>query len=380
MTLNNKQATLAQDKTDVNACRLNASCAARHAISLGLHRKSSYAGLSEQEADERCRFFWSIYNHDKSVSLTLGQPSILQDHDIDVEVYRPSPNIAFAPYDRANAAFHRFARIEGMIYNRLYSASALKKSNEERLAIAGELSQTLEDWWHHDFIQEDPDCYGLEFFRVIYIIPAKVTWYSMVSTVHRGTYATSTSPGTLTNACYQAACRAIECHLEALEQTLTFSNGRLIRVYLSWNLLYGTFTPIIVVFLHVISSFDGRDLELLLQFYNSLKDLRDLPEGTARFRNACGIFCSVAKAYVGSRDILPSTAAVPAEAIIRREDVQQAFDASQMSGYAMANTDTAMNWEQFDPSNLDGMYNFVDNWMDGTQQTMDFLNMDLGPF
>lgn len=212
---------------------------------------------------------------------------------------------------------------------------------------------------------------------MIYIVPTKVQWYSLVSTIHRGTYATSASPGTITPACYQAAVSSIEAHLEALEQTRGFISGDMVRVYLSWNLLYGTFTPVIVVFLHVISSFDGRDLELLLQFYNSLQDLPDPSEGTIRFRNACAIFCSVAKAWVGSRDIAASTAPAQTEAIVRREDIQQAFDPAQMTGYNNAGADSTINWGQFDPSNLDGMYTFVDNWMDGTQQSIDFLNMDL---
>ncbi|KAF2162556.1 hypothetical protein M409DRAFT_69123 [Zasmidium cellare ATCC 36951] len=349
-------ATWGQDRTDVNTCWMNTSCAARHALSLGLHRKASYADLTAEDANNRRRLFWSIYTHDKSVSLTLGQSPTIQDDDIDVEMFDASPDPRFAPWDHANQAFYNMAKIEGMIYTRLYTAAALRKTNEERLAIAAELEQSLKNWWQQ-------------------YMP--VVWYSLISTIHRGTYATSASPGTITPACYQAACRSIECHLEALDHTRGFVNGEMVHVYLSWNLLYGTFTPIIVVFLHVISSFDGRDLELLLQFYNSLENLPDSSEGTTRFRNACAIFCSVAKAYVGTNAMVPSTAPVQTEAIVRREDIQQAFDPAQMTGYSNAAQNSALNWGQFDPSNLDGMYTFVDNWMDGTQQSIDFLNMDL---
>ncbi|KAK4494571.1 hypothetical protein PRZ48_013927 [Zasmidium cellare] len=313
---------------------------------------------------------------DNTKALRIASPTI-QDDDIDVDMFEASSDPKFAPWDHANQAFYNFAKIEGMIYSRLYTAAALRKTNEERLAIAAELEQSLKNWWQQYMPAEVPDCYGLEYFKTIYIVPTKVVWYSLISTIHRGTYATSASPGTITPACYQAACRSIESHLEALNHTRGFVNGEMVHVYLSWNLLYGTFTPIIVVFLHVISTFDGRDLELLLQFYNSLENLPDPSEGTIRFRNACAIFCSVAKAYVGTNAMVPSTAPVQTEAIVRREDIQQAFDPAQMTGYNSAGADSTLNWGQFDPSNLDGMYTFVDNWMDGTQQSIDFLNMDL---
>lgn len=126
---------------------MNTSCAARHALSLGLHRKASYAGLTAEDANNRRRLFWSIYTHDKSVSLTLGQSPTIQDDDIDVDMFDASPDPRFAPWDHANQAFYNMAKIEGMIYTRLYTAAALRKTNEERLAIAAELEQSLKNWW-----------------------------------------------------------------------------------------------------------------------------------------------------------------------------------------------------------------------------------------
>ncbi|KAJ5618835.1 hypothetical protein N7510_002819 [Penicillium lagena] len=63
--------------------------AVRHAVELGLHRNLRGARarqLSAEDMEIRHRVFWSAYLLDRAVSLTLGRPFALADHDIDVPV------------------------------------------------------------------------------------------------------------------------------------------------------------------------------------------------------------------------------------------------------------------------------------------------------
>ncbi|KAL2424458.1 hypothetical protein ABEF95_010617 [Exophiala dermatitidis] len=56
----------------------------------GLHRcPLRYAQLSSEECEIRKRIFWSAYALDRHCNLSLGDPNIIQDDDIDVCLYGP---------------------------------------------------------------------------------------------------------------------------------------------------------------------------------------------------------------------------------------------------------------------------------------------------
>ncbi|EXJ91587.1 hypothetical protein A1O3_00135 [Capronia epimyces CBS 606.96] len=64
----------------------------------GLHRcPLRYAQLSLEECEIRKRIFWSAYALDRHCNLSLGDPNIIQDDDIDVCLYGPELHKAGGP-------------------------------------------------------------------------------------------------------------------------------------------------------------------------------------------------------------------------------------------------------------------------------------------
>ena len=58
----------------------------RLATSLGLHKSRPSANLVEEEMAKRA--FWSLYNLDRLIAVTLGRPLGLADDDITVDLPR----------------------------------------------------------------------------------------------------------------------------------------------------------------------------------------------------------------------------------------------------------------------------------------------------
>jgi hypothetical protein len=55
-------------------------------IELGLHRRRSLKKIS-LKSELRKRLFWSCYYWDREISIAMGRPFSISDHDIDVEVW-----------------------------------------------------------------------------------------------------------------------------------------------------------------------------------------------------------------------------------------------------------------------------------------------------
>lgn len=93
---------------------------------------------------------------DKTLSLNLGRPSSFPDYDIDVKVFSPSQDSRFRPWDRAFIAFIEFSKLQGRIYDELYSVRAQKETPEIRSKVVEDLSGQFYAW-HLEF----KEVYGL---------------------------------------------------------------------------------------------------------------------------------------------------------------------------------------------------------------------------
>ena len=126
------------------------SAAMKLAHRMGLHRQCQDPNISAAEIEERKWVFWIAYSLEKDLSLRMGQPSVQDDDDMDVEL----------PYEIDNNLIHsggltrincfnfraRLAMIQGQIYKRLYSVKATKRTLAERVAAATELEAMLRSW------------------------------------------------------------------------------------------------------------------------------------------------------------------------------------------------------------------------------------------
>lgn len=116
-------------------------------MSLGYHRKASLRNDPLDQADEKRAAFWAFYAIDKNLSLTLGFSPTIQDYDVDAEMFQVSPEPSVAVWDKASVAIMELCRIQGLIYQDLYSIQALGATAERRAQNVNALSQRLERWY-----------------------------------------------------------------------------------------------------------------------------------------------------------------------------------------------------------------------------------------
>ena len=65
----------------------------RLCIGLGFHRRASLNNSTFLVAEMRKRIFWACYCMDRQLSITLGRPFAISDHDIDIDVGLPGLTI-----------------------------------------------------------------------------------------------------------------------------------------------------------------------------------------------------------------------------------------------------------------------------------------------
>ncbi len=140
----------AQQDSRPYLCWTFVSAGARLCQILGYHRQMVIARDPPKLAEMKRQFFWMLYMMDKALSLNLGRTSCFPDYDIDVDLCTPSTNPKFRPWDQAMVAFVEFSRLQGCMYDDLYSAKARRQQPEVRSRAIEELSSRFSSW-HKSF-------------------------------------------------------------------------------------------------------------------------------------------------------------------------------------------------------------------------------------
>lgn len=138
---------MAQEEGRPSLCWTLCSSAARQVMSMGYHRKASLRNDPPDLADDKRAVFWGLYAIDKNLSLTLGFSPTIQDYDVDAEMFSISSDPKVAVWDKASIAIVDLCRIQGLIYQHLYSLQALNTAAETKAQSAHDLSQRLEKWY-----------------------------------------------------------------------------------------------------------------------------------------------------------------------------------------------------------------------------------------
>ncbi|PCG97444.1 Transcription factor [Penicillium occitanis (nom. inval.)] len=127
---------------------------------LGLHNHVASSHLDRVQRRQHTRVFWLAYILDKDLSLRAQQPSFQLDDDIDVELPSSWPmttddndNTAgiVVTVDRTARMNYflarvKLAKIEGHIYDCLYSTRALNQSLEERRTARENMTTAIYEW------------------------------------------------------------------------------------------------------------------------------------------------------------------------------------------------------------------------------------------
>lgn len=110
---------------------------------LGMHSIVAMANDDAETKREKLRLFWMIYLQEKGLSLRLGRSSTIRDSDVTVPSLAPNPRADTAIFGQLQK-WTELARIQGMVYDQIYSPAALIQPQAVRTARARRLASVLE--------------------------------------------------------------------------------------------------------------------------------------------------------------------------------------------------------------------------------------------
>jgi hypothetical protein len=207
------------------------STAAKHCLTLGYHREDRLASLPSLEGDRIRWLFWHVYVSDKNLSSRLGRTSTIQDFDVDTRHRIISNDLGKMPWEYAFNSFIELSRLQGQIYESLYSASATKRGQAERLSIASHLESQLTHWYGDWTGQRSNLAYAKERFDMVFG-PASIIYFSILTLLHRGT-TMSTSAHDISPACFDAAQQGLKAHMKYYPR-LASSGPQALTSYAGW--------------------------------------------------------------------------------------------------------------------------------------------------
>ncbi|KAL2846076.1 hypothetical protein BJX68DRAFT_129594 [Aspergillus pseudodeflectus] len=275
------------------------STASRLCQALDFHRKSSLEGTSAKEKERRLAVFWSIYCMDRALSLRLGRAPTIPDYDIDL----PSnfePTDVGEPWITAFGLWVQLARIQGLVYEKLYSPAALRQDPKFRMAEARSLAARMQDDVMYPFEKIYPLLNNMNRVESIYIQCDEVCRYSTLTLIYRAIPPQAGATGTFINECIQSARNALQSHKSCMA-VLKEATPATKLSYLHWSILYSPFVPFIVLFCHAIEVSSWGDLDLLDDFVVSLEPNCPLSTAIAKLHRLCQALSNVARLYIEAK-------------------------------------------------------------------------------
>ncbi|EXM24766.1 hypothetical protein RAB80_002274 [Fusarium oxysporum f. sp. vasinfectum] len=278
------------------------TAAAGHCLTLGYHREKRLLQLPSPKAETARRTFWHIYMADKNLSQRLGRAPTIQDWDVDAKPCAISSDIRQAPWDLALTSLIEMSRIQGQIYERLYSPLAKARGMEERLVETTKLDSDLRRWYS-DWAQIDSSAaYGRDRFDMTFS-PVDIMYHSLLTLIHWNVNSTE-SARDISEACYEAAHGMLRAHLTHYPQ-LTASGHKASAIYAIWVLHATSFTPYVAIFLHCVANLDFDDLKLLQDVLHTLENIGLDLQFSQKLFKLCKALCRIAEAFL--KDQVPLT-------------------------------------------------------------------------
>ncbi|CAG8929165.1 unnamed protein product [Penicillium salamii] len=268
------------------------STATTHCQTLGYHRDMTYQNLPPEKAENMRRLFWAVYVFDKNTSLLLGKASQIQDCEIDARYPLVPLDPSLRPWDESFILGIKLANLQGRIYGDLYSAGAALKSSYDRADTINQLVASMEQW-RVDL--ESIDSTGVNNQQVFTLSRGNwdIMYYSTLTSIFRA--ASPQGTGSEINAdCFKAARLGLKSHLSCFPQ---YQEAKLLSEsdYVNCVLLFSSFTPFIVTFLHAVASKSPDDIQILEEVVDTLKGVKEASRASRRLYKLCSTFAYLAK-------------------------------------------------------------------------------------
>ncbi|KAE8161566.1 hypothetical protein BDV40DRAFT_313021 [Aspergillus tamarii] len=289
----------AQDEAKPLLCSTFISAAASHCQMLGYHREIMYRGNNTGNSENMRRVFWTTYVFEKHMSLYFGRASNMQDFDIDAQYPAITTDPAVRPWDESFVMGIRLAKIQGEIYDKLYSAEASKDSHPERVQRVHGLAADIQQWYT-EFKEIDASKVNNRHIFKISRDSWDILYYSTFTSLLRTPITSGAACAELSSQCFRVARLSLQSHLRCFGnfQTSSFHSK---ADYANWVLLFSSFTPFIVIFLHAIAATSSDDIQLLHEVVDSLQHIRYVSPSSERLYQICSTFLQIAKGLVETR-------------------------------------------------------------------------------
>ncbi|WYZ42252.1 hypothetical protein EsH8_V_001147 [Colletotrichum jinshuiense] len=232
----------------------------------GMHNIIAMAQDSNEDRTMKIKMFWLIYVQEKQLSLRLGRSSVIRDSDITV----PHPIVDSRSDMAIFGQLHKWAdlaRLQGMVYDQIYSPAALIQPQAVRTSRARRLAAALEEHRTKIFAGERHYMEAMrhaigENFYVAFLSTTRVTHLSLFCLIYRAIPAESNDSTIFGKECIASARQALEEHQRCMA-VVTDIKEQFLETYVNWALLNSPFVPFIVLFCHIIETRNKSDLKLL---------------------------------------------------------------------------------------------------------------------
>ncbi|KAL2132145.1 hypothetical protein VTI74DRAFT_4151 [Chaetomium olivicolor] len=349
---------------------------------LGYHRSETFTTETLDEAGRKQFLFWVVYMLDKSLSLRLGRSPTIQEYDITVpDPARDGPGqTAITP---VFALWVFTSRIQGQIYEQLYSPRAIAQPNSVRQARVQMLLDHLSEY---DALTDETMATWATLSREaagddmtdFFIRSDHVLRLSIRTLILRAVPNPIGSPTTFTEGCIQAARATLARHQDCMAIVERSSAGLLLySIYMNWTILFAPFVPFIVLFCQVIETGDRTDLDRLGGFITSLQPHNTISEAVDKLCRLFQALYSVASQYVQShagageddpqqsKEVDAWLAAMGFPSQIGQEQPESAHLANDAGGQAFQRGINPMIWM--------GNGIQLEDWLYNNEQMMAFL-------
>ncbi|KAL2192487.1 hypothetical protein P885DRAFT_72972 [Corynascus similis CBS 632.67] len=272
---------------------------------LGYHRMRG--GGADTAA--KAVLFWSAYLLDKALSIRSGRAPVIQDYDITVRRgLGDGINLPDTSWRVVLNQWISYADFLGRAYEQLYSPAALARPQESRAESARQLVQTMLDLAKEQepLMQHTREkMRGVKFdanspFPMdMAILGDELMHWSALTLVYRAIPSPPGSPSTFNHECIHAARQAFACHQEYMEMS---GDSLAVRAgCIRWNIIYVPFTPVIILFCHIVETSDEQDLRRLADFTDSLQPVCAASEAVAKFHRICQVLHNVASLCIRAK-------------------------------------------------------------------------------
>ncbi|KAH6639093.1 fungal-specific transcription factor domain-containing protein [Boeremia exigua] len=308
--------------------------AAERCKSLGYHRFETMRNDPEEDQRSKIHLFWMIFMFDKQLSLRLGRASTIQDWDVSLPLLA-TKKTPVNSFEESNMIVYwvKVAKIQGQVYEKLFSPATFTKSPSARCQTARNLVDSMNQAWKErgsasvmDFtnllspnetelpskrkrVSHEasrtallPDDYMQSSFdqvEDVFFHTDVVVHYSTCALVLR---ALSPDSNTFNEECLEYSRAALVAHMRCNSQFNTKATTQLWSGYIHWSILQAPITPFMALFCNAIYNTDRTDLNSLTGFVSSLESCRKVSEGAESLYKMCLLFLKIAEIYIEAKE------------------------------------------------------------------------------